>query len=172
MIQTENIVYVSQGIADAVLSTVYNPEHIYLSQIAYSDGSLAAKATWFTPECYRNEPEHLTRIQIVSYLGQAAYALGGFLAENSLLPGLDSEEYLRLIAHDRATFRRLSLEFRRFISRKDSIALSVRCARRADGSPQIRRLRNLIFIPLLFDLEHGDCSGESEAILITDHDHA
>lgn len=148
-----------------MLRHVYREEHVYITNATYLDGALSATARWFVPECYLKPPTHLTRIQTTSYFGMAAYLLGALVARDGLLPGIDETGYVQRISNDKATFRRLHLEFSRFIPPQDTVPLRIQCGRRLDGTPNIRRIRNLIVVPLLFEVGAGDCSGQSEAVL-------
>lgn len=151
-------------LALTVLESVYNRNAIYLQTATYREGSLNCRFSWFCPDCYLKSPSHLTRVQIVTYLGQAAYVLAGFLARDSELP-LTFDGYLERLRQDRATFRRLSLSFRHFIGPSEHVDLAIRSARRQDGRLCVRSARGVIVSPLLFELAGGACQGEAEAVI-------
>ena len=150
----------------SVLKDVYNPDHIYVTNAHYASGALSLTMKWFVPECYRIPPTHLTRIQIVTYYGQASYLLGAFMAKANVLGTLSFEDYQCRVQHDRATFRKLHLEFNRFIEPQLSLSMTVRCATRSDGSLLVRQAHDIIYAPLSFEINNSACVGESEAIIL------
>jgi hypothetical protein len=150
-----------------ILESVYKPDHIYITHAQYGDGHLTAEVRWFTPECYRTNPTHLTRIQIVSYFGQAAYLLGALLARDGQLGTISEEQYTECIRDDKATFRRLHLEFCRFIRPQNTLSLSLQSARRISGEPAVRQIRGITVLPMLLEIEKGSCKGQSEALLLS-----
>jgi hypothetical protein len=148
-----------------ILGRVYKNSEIYLLRADYHDAQITGKFRWFTPTCYKNEPTHLTRIQIVSYVGQLSYLFGVLMARNGLLP-ISEQDYVKLIEADKATFMELNLRFRQFIRPTSEVEIKIACRRNANGEPIVKQVRNLVVAPLLIDVANGACTGESEAVVI------
>lgn len=148
-----------------ILARVYNEPEIYLIEAECSDAQIAGTFRWFTPTCYRNKPSHLTRIQIVSYVGQLSYLFGALMARNGILP-LSEQEYLERIEADKATFMELSLRFRQFIRPTQEVGVKISCRRGIGGEPVVKRLKNLVVAPLLIEVANGACVGESQAVIM------
>ena len=149
-----------------VLEIVYKPDFIYLTDAHYADGALATQARWFVPECYSQVPTHLTRLQIVTYVGQAAYLLGAHLAGEGLLRPLTLAGYIDGMRRDRGTFRSLRLDFRRFIGKQDLVDVRIRVGRRSNGNLQIHVMNGMVVFPLFFEICNAACSGQSEGVML------
>jgi hypothetical protein len=138
---------------------LYRPEFMHIAEAEYDRYTLWVTCRHYPLEFHVSPLSHLSRVQIVHYLGQAAYVLGGCLAQRGLLGSIDQDEYLRLLRNERCTFRKLKLSFRRFLPNTPGTAIMLQCT----GTRQVGR--NLIF-PLTFELNQGDCFGEAHAVLI------
>ena len=150
-----------------ILARIYNESEIHLLTADYADGQIVSTSRWFTPTCYRREPTHLTRIQIVTYVGQLSYLFGALLGRHGLLP-ISEDDYLRRIESDKATFMELKLRFRQFIKPNPKVDIRIACRRGATGEPVVKHLNKLLVAPFLFEIGNGACTGESEAVLILD----
>ncbi|HXI84710.1 MAG TPA: hypothetical protein VNL17_11550 [Verrucomicrobiae bacterium] len=148
-----------------VLGTVYKESEIHLLRAAYDDAQVRGWFRWFTPSCYRKEPTHLTRIQIVTYIGELSYLFGVLLARDGLLP-ISEQEYLERIEADKASFMELRLRFRQFIRPTPEVEVRLACHRGTHGEPVVKRVRNLVVSPFLIEIAGGACTGESEAVIL------
>jgi len=148
-----------------VLDRVYVEREIYLLRANYADAQISGDFRWFTPTCYKKEPSHLTRIQIVSYVGQLSYLFGALLARAGLCP-FSEAEFLEKIESDRATFMNLQLRFREFIKPSTEVEIKIACKLSVAGEPLIKRVRKLVVAPFLIDIANGACTGESEAVVL------
>lgn len=137
----------------------YRPEHMHILRAAYRDGTLWATFRPYCPEIYRRPPRHLTRVVITHFVGQAAHVLLGCLARAGQLGPIGEGEFLACVNEERATFRRLVLEFRRFVPSTEPIELVMWCV-------AIRQLKGYTHLKLHFELGERNCVGEADAILL------
>lgn len=139
---------------------VYRPESIHITRAIYAEsGELRVLVRPYCPEIYLRCPKHLTRVQIVHHLGQAAYVLLGCLACEGRLGSMTENGYLTCINNEGATFRKLSLKFRRFVPSADNISLTVWCQR-------VQELKGYLQLDLRFEFGNRDCVGHAEAVLL------
>lgn len=151
--------------SNPVLSTIYYPSAIYLTSASFQNETLTANCRWFTPECYKISPSHLTRIQIVTYIGQASYLFGYYASHRGLLAGLNRHSYIHKMKNDLGTFKHLQLDFKKFISPKDEFEIKVSPQRNSQGKIASRSLRGMSITRLNFSLDNESCLGSGDAII-------
>jgi hypothetical protein len=137
---------------------IYRPEGIHVLEANYWDGSLEASFRPYIPDIYVRPPRHVTRIQIVHYVGQAAYILAGCFARAGKLAPLDEAGYIESVLEERATFRSLKLAFRRFIWNTESIVLKI-------SFGNLHASQGFMTVKTRFDLNDVACVGEATAII-------
>jgi hypothetical protein len=139
--------------------TIYRTEAVHITRALYNDGNLRVLLSPYCPEIYSRPLNHMTRVQIVHHLGQTSYVLLGCLARENRLGWMSEDQYLACIASEGATFRRLRLQFRRFLPNEDGVSLRVWC----EG---VREIKSYLQLDVRFEFGGGACFGEAEAVLL------
>src|SRR5215207_8569771 len=92
---------------------LYKPDFIHIQRARYANRSLSATFKLYPLDFHRKPLDHLSRVQIVHYIGQSAFVLGGCMAREGSLAPVTEREYLRLVEEEVCTFNHLKLQFRR-----------------------------------------------------------
>jgi hypothetical protein len=137
---------------------LYKPESIHVREAWYENRALSATFKLYSLDFHRRPLDHLSRVQIVHYVGQAAFVLGGCMAKEGSLAPVTEREYLRLIESGACTFNNLHLRFRRYLPNTDGTTIRISYER-------VRRLRNVLLSEFEFELNDGACYGNAHAII-------
>jgi hypothetical protein len=144
---------VSDAIVRQCLS-LYKPDHICLHNANYAEGTLSAEFRQFHLDFHRRPLQHLSRVQIVHYIGQAGFVLAGCLAAEHRLSPLTQKDYFQEVESEGCTFRRLHLEFRRYLPNSDGTTIVISCDR-------IRRGARAILLDMRYQLNDNACFGQA-----------
>jgi hypothetical protein len=139
--------------------SLYKPDHVFIQDAHYSNLSLTASFRLYPLEFHRKPLHHLSRVQIVHYIGQAAYVLGGCLVRENLLTPLCLDDYVHQVETEACTFRQLRLQFRRYLPNADGTTIRLRCS-------EIRRAVRSWLLSLEFELNDGACFGGAHAVVM------
>src|SRR5262249_54655535 len=86
---------------------IYREDRIHIDRAFCAGDALKVTLRPYIPDLYVRPPKHVTRVQIIHYVGQAAYVLAGCFAERGQLAPIDRAGYIERVLDERATFRSL-----------------------------------------------------------------
>lgn len=136
---------------------IYNEAGVHLIAAEYSERQLTASFRRWQPDLYNAPLKHLSRVQIVHFVGQAAYVLVGCLSSEGLLP-IEESQYIEAIKSERATFNKLQLRFRNFLPNSDGTIVRISASR-------IRFMKDTVVLLLDFDLNNNSCVGTAHGVI-------
>ncbi len=138
---------------------LYKPDHITIDQASYDKACLSARFRHYALDYHKEPLSHLSRVQIVHYIGQAAYVLGACLAGDDRFNPLTLDDYLERVQDERATFYQLKLNFRNYLPNEagTTIRIWLDSKRRSHGN---------FHVVLKFELNDGSCYGDAHAIIV------
>lgn len=137
---------------------LYKPESIHIREARYENRTLSATFKLYSLDFHRKPLDHLSRVQIVHYVGQAAFVLGGCMAREGSLTPVTEREYLRLVEGGACTFNNLHLRFRRYLPNTDGTTIRISYER-------VRRVGATLLLELEFELNDGACYGNAHAVV-------
>lgn len=138
--------------------TLYRPEYVHIRDARYGEGVLTATFEHYPLDIHRKPLDHLSRVQIVHYIGQAAFVIGVCLAGDGTLAPLTEGEYLRLVEAGSCTFHKLELNLRRFLPNTGGTTIRMSCDR-------VHRANLAALVSLSFTLNDGACYGVARGVV-------